>query len=303
MRFILAITLSIYVSTCAYGQPIKFTDNSNVWRILKIQDVPNTFTYTNCGYLRDTVQSGVSYKILNTTLIMPSGLLLVREDTTTAKVYAKFLPATSMSGMDTSEQVLYDYTWHVGDTVTRSMDGIFKHYVSGLDSTMIGSRRYKIWHLQPVSSPIATKPYDVIEGIGCTDNPAFPIFPIAFESATVLLCYSNVDGQPVVSPKVGLYFDNLTSCALDAEQVTRAEKLPVVVPDPLTDESVLELPYIISNGSLVITNELGRPVVNNLILGNDRIDLGHFVRCSGIYFYHIVDRTNCKVFSGKFVRN
>ncbi len=299
MKKVLYIYLFSVLSISSFGQKIRFSDRTNVWKELELADWPITYLDYQCNYIGDTISNGIKYEIFSGARGLPSGLCLIREDSILSKVYVKILPNFGGSSIDTTEQVLYDYNWQVGDTVIRNLNGYFIHVISGVDSTLINSVWHKVWHFQAVNS--GSKNFDIIEGIGCTDNPIFPLSPMNFENAFRLMCFRNFSGSPTVNPAISGYFDNKTSCTLGIDQIAEKSKNVLVIPNPINKSGKIVFPYTISTGSVILSNVIGQIVINIPIQNKEEIAIGDKIEVSCLYFYRVVDIQSGKVFSGKFM--
>lgn len=153
---ILLFTLAAFSS---FGQKIRFSDSTNVWRYYRWSDVIVGFVPypENDSYFGDTIYHGTKYQKLTNSFF--SGDIFIREDTILKKVFAVDI------FYDSIEQLLYNYNLNVGDT--------FKchyaiHIVTSMDSVIINAIWHKTWHLEAVPGG-TTAPYEyyVVEGIGC----------------------------------------------------------------------------------------------------------------------------------------
>ncbi|MES2703533.1 MAG: T9SS type A sorting domain-containing protein [Bacteroidota bacterium] len=299
LRYLLTM-LSVVACLSSYGQKIRFTDSTNEWKIFLIHGWPITHLTSYCNYIKDTVRNGKNYKIIRGSVCTPSGLCLVREDTSSKKVYSVIIPDFSMSDFDTSEQILYDYNWQLGDTVVRTVRNYFKHVISEIDSTDINGVWHKVWHFHEVYSDESSSDFDVIEGIGCTRDPLFPLIPGSFESHIRLSCFTNRYGTPPVAPIIG-HFNNISSCTLEAEDLPSANSETSVVPNPITEFSKIILPGKTQTGSIVVYNALGQAVVTLSVDNTTEILIGDKITVQGLYWYRVTTE-GCTSYTGKFVR-
>ncbi len=280
----------------ASGQKIRFSDSTNKWKIIYIHGWPIESMIMNCHWGTTKIKDSIEYRLLLGSTVT-AGDCLIREDTIAAKVYVRILPNYGGSGIDSTEQVLYDYNWQVGDTVIRNVREYYKHVITRIDSTMINSNWHKVWHFQEVT--ISSKDFDVIEGLGCTDDPIFPLFPMNFESASKILCFSNNSTIPFISPSVGGYFDNVTSCSLSLSEIKQREV--AIYPNPVNGYSKLLLPDNITCGTLSVHNTLGQTILNTPFEHKSQLLIGDQIKVPGMYYYRVTDADNGVSFSGKFV--
>ena len=211
-KTLLVITF-LLLSIASTAQKIHFTDTTNQWTYYLHNcsgETGITPTEYNDSYSGDTLIGGISYRRLLQSYL--TGLLYVREDTIAQKVYVRGVG-------DTADDLLYDYTLNVGDSFY-AYPGTPAHatfYVASEDSVQINTLWYKTWYL--ISAAGSTLPagisYTIIEGIGCDQQPLFPVKdPPNPERCTTVTCFHNKGTQPLVSPEVDGYFDNASSCSL-----------------------------------------------------------------------------------------
>ena len=79
-----------------------------------------------------------------------------------------------MKDTDTVDQLLYDYTLKIGDTLNTIYT---RHYVNDLDSVVINSAQHYVWHFVPAVyttiGSLHVADYYIIEGIGCLEIRCF----------------------------------------------------------------------------------------------------------------------------------
>lgn len=301
-RTLLAFLL-FFLSGSSFGQKIHFTDTTNVWHGYRYDDAdipyycdPETFSYSG-----DTVIRGVNYKILDPG--PPTYAMYIREDVS-KKVFV--LSPHYPPPNDTVEQLLYDFSLNLGDTF-KSYNSTYK--VAVFDSVLINSAWHRVFSLEPLSysgPPSVPRDYWVVEGIGCLTSPLFPLDPAIFEGDEMLTCFNSNGITPLLSYKVGGYFDNATSCGimpvpLWVNNVRDKTKGSLVVPNPINETSKINLPYNIQSGTLAIFNDVGQSIFNNTFQNMEELLIGDKINTRGIYFYRVIDNQSGNVFSGKFV--
>lgn len=147
----------------------------------------------------------------------------IREDTLNRKVF--FIPPT-----DTTEQLLYDFTMQVGDTVKGYIETFNVDIVQSIDSVLVGNNYRKRWSINP------SYQIDFIEGIGSTYgliefSPGFT--DAAFFSIT---CFQQ-NGQT-------LYPDTITNCQLIMTSVNSIESystLANISPNPFSTRTTVQI--------------------------------------------------------------
>ena len=281
--------------------------------------IPYVVRFTTAHYDGRETINGYNYQ----RLYYDFGYCFVREEQ--GKVYM-------IGNVDSTERVLYDFTLKLNDTVRQyyAYDN-YTSWVSSMDSTQLYGIWYKVWHFDGRDTNTYTKAvytyrYNVIEGIGCTNGVYYPAAPYDYSAySDQLLCFHNDMGyNGAISNPVTTYgydytgsYDNDLSCAifqpapvtppaddesLSTRLLTNSTGKPVLVPNPVTDESVIVLPSVIRSGTMVVLNELGQ-VISNLSFQNARsVPVGNKILAPGNYFYKIADLNSGKAFTGKITK-
>ena len=193
-----------------------------------------------------------------------------------------------------------------------SLNGTFRchystHYVNLIDSCLIGGRWHKVWHLQLHSSfsSIGSRSYSIIEGIGSTGGPDFPVCPASFEFSTFLICFNNNNIAPLVTPPVEAYFDNLGSCTSDVRlgdaNTLKKEAEISIYPNPIVPVSKIVFPLKINTGHLRIYSYLGLIIYDAVINNAQEILIGNKIHHQGIYIYQVTNLETGVKYEGKFV--
>jgi len=305
MKRTLLFLLFILLSISSFGQKIRFSDSTNVWHGYDWSDAvspPLSFPYFD-SYIGDTIIHAITYKILKQD--MGASMVYVREDTLTNKVYAiKTLPPDN----DSTEQLLYDYSLNIGDTFETNH---IRYQTTAKDSVIINALSYHTWHMHPFyvdsidMSVGSLNDIDIVEGIGCMNDPCFPLRPFSFETITNLTCFNNRGTTPPLSHTVGPYFNNSTSCSLTfglvVNNVANKNKNASLFPNPINESSEIVIPYNITSGNLVIVNDLGQEIINMPFQNKEQLLIGDQIKVPGIYCYRVRDNQSGATFSGKFV--
>ena len=302
-KLLLALSF-IVIALTTKAQKIKFTDTTNYWTGYNWSDAisPPIADIYHYFYGTDTVMSGLGYrKMYNAVTTDP--VAFIREDSVSKRVYAI---CSAFNPIDTTEQLLTDYSLHTGDTLrcrhTTSL-------VGSVDSVMINSTWHKVLYFTTISTDSIFHElfmdYYVIEGIGCASAPLFPLHPFTFEVASNLTCFNNRGITPPLSHLVGPYFNNTTSCTLTFGAFTKLVSVNhnnvKVSPNPIDESSRIILPYAIQSGTLLLINGMGQVVVNTAFNDLDEIPIGNRVQLPGIYFYRVTNNLSGERFFGKFV--
>jgi hypothetical protein len=286
---ILFLFLAICATFFAYGQKIRFTDQLNSWTIYQVDAdpffIPN---YTTSGYSGDTVINSFSYK----KYLGPLYEGYIREDTLAGLVYYRGFYCCQ----DTAEQILYNYNWQVGDSV---LHGDFHHYVSDIDSVEINGIVHKVWHVEQAYNFFATTDYYVIEGIGSTHGPTFPVDPMQFEHGFTLTCFHNNGSTPPLSHAVD-NFDNVVSCTLGIPGDRLNAQAISVVTDPGNAAVQIKFKQRVPSAAVAIYNAVGQLVFSDVLANVEVYSLTGRLDIPGIYFCNVVE--GAKRFSCRFVK-
>jgi hypothetical protein len=296
MKKSLATLLLFFAAVSAFGQKIRFTDSTNRWHGYYIDMWPaysHSYTYYfTSGWVPI---HGTLYKKL-----YGDAVAYIREDTVAKKIFA-----TSGSPTDSSEYVFYDFSLQVGDTF-KSKHAV--HVVAAIDSVIINGLYHKVWYLGNINSDPGWGSLDaiLIEGIGNIEDPAQPIRSSRmFEADYWLTCFTNNGTQPVLSHKIGTYFDNDTSCGmtfgLGVKQLQNGNSLVKVIPNPINEYSKITFPHSIQSGSLTILNSIGQVIFSLSFENKEELMIGDKISVPGIYCYTVTDEYSGEVLSGRFV--
>lgn len=291
MRYALLTASLLFLCLSSFGQKLRFTEESNVWKIRKLWHETGGYSHWLCSYTADSVVDGVLYKVLNS-----SASYFVREDTIAGKVYARpVLTHAPIYYDDTTEQLLFDYNWLLNDTATYFFQGVvYKNVVVGLDSVLINGVQHKVWDFSK-----GVRSYTVVEGIGCLKYPDFPLNPIIFEVEEDLICYTNKTGFPVLSKAIGV-FDNSASCALGSHEMR--PKRHELFPNPVGQFATIVSGEKIQTGTIVIVNASGKIVYRTSIGNTDEITIDTKGMADGLYLYRINNTLTGAVITGTFVK-
>ncbi len=142
--------------------------------------------------------------------------------------------------------------------------------------------------------------YTVIEGIGCLQGFTFPFYPNIGLSVSRLECFSNNGISPKVSPPVEFYFDNVTSCKNSVSHIEHIQHISIS-PHPANAASNITLPYIFTDGSIVIFNTMGQVVTEQVVQNQSKISVGSLKLNTGLYYYNITDARSGQTWQGKLV--
>lgn len=170
----------------------------------------------------------------------------LRQDTTARTVYF-------FSFNDTIERLYYDFNLHAGDTIRTYLQSTCyagDTIISEEDSVLINGNYRKRWKI-----PVFFGPEYIIEGIGNTSGPFFPVCTW-FEGGAVLVCCTQ---DNIVLFQDSMFTSTPGLCGLiDAIPPIETKQEVRLYPNPLQSESVLEtlnFPSVLS-----IFNNMGQLV-------------------------------------------
>ncbi len=292
MKGLMLIILAIYFSTATLAQKIHFTDTSNVWKELGIFSTggPVDFQYSTYTFIQDTTIDSIHYKRFNFESGYGGGSCsFFREDTILKKVYVRQYHFDTIRDTDI---VLMDYNLNVGDTFSGSyFDTIYKfrYVVAGIDSTLINSVWHKVWHFSRDLGGYYSYWCDVVEGIGCIQNPTYMLEPIGVrgEYSYYMYCFSNSGTTPLLSPRVS-FLDNSSSCNTFPHLNTNQMRLNVekitIYPNPTTNRITISTSDRIT--TVAINNLMGQTIYSQLYNSPEvKIDVADLP--TGMYFIKI----------------
>ena len=280
MKRIFFILCNIWLSIACDAQKIHFSDSTNVWQEFVVTSTggPPEFYYYNINVIRDSILGSVDYRVLNIGF-------MIREDTILKKVYARDV-------VNDSDVVLMDYNLNAGDTFTINFDSPipYQYVVNGVDSTLIDSIWYKVWHFSRFDSSSDFGPWcDVIEGVGCIQHPTYMLAAtgVSGESGHYMYCFSNKGVTPPLTPAVS-FFDNTTSCSyyptLEIDDLRLSKDDAIIYPNPVQSELNIISTEKIS--SVVISNLYGQMIYSPTSNSKEvQIDVSKL--SSGIYLAKI----------------
>jgi len=278
-----------------------FPDSNATWNISGL--VPwncpfNVDYYETLSILisGDTAIGNYNYHKLNTPYIdrscaqgglHPQGYVgAFREDTSARKIFF-------VQPLDSSENLLYDFTMVVGDTVKGFLSSYwaclpYAQIVNSIDSTLVGGSYRKRWI-------IGTGWFKFIEGIGSTAGLLDHVCEIIDGPITSLLCFSQ-NG-------IVLYPSNAWMCNVitGIESVKgNAENQISISPNPFHSEAKLQN---VNWGAcrMKIYNTIGVLIREEKILNLTSYTLHRDGLNDGLYFYELRTSSAEMIATGKFI--
>ena len=198
----------------------------------------------------------------------------IRQDTTVKKVF--YVPPT-----DTAEQLLYDFTLQVGDTVRGYIEAFTfptADIVQSIDSVLVGNTYRKRWNINSC--------YNIhfIEGIGSTYG-LFELTPgcITDQADYSLICFQQ-NGQP-------LYPDTTTNCHLitSINSIDNYSDQIKVFPNPSNGSFTVDFDTT-DITEIQLTNLLGNIIMKQQTDKQTQIKIDNLK--SGIYILTIINKDN-----------
>jgi hypothetical protein len=220
-----------------------------------------------------------------------------RQDTAARKVFY-VVPGAS------TEEVLYDFSLNVGDTVTSFLTSLLVScapdptIVASIDSVLIDGSYRKRWEWK----------YDawystyVVEGIGSLSGLLEAACSVIDGPFTALTC-ARQDNDVIYSS--ASYPD--TACAIIDEVKTLTFRETGIsasfAPNPFHDKSVLTVrgnEFGLQNFKLTVFNSLGALVREDEIPVRNAVIFSREYLSAGLYYYELSSGDNCQITTGKF---
>ncbi len=290
--FFLLLALS-GIFNSSFAQKVHFSDTSNAWKVV-LFDPDHAIAVDNYHFSGDSLY-GYGFS---------SVASVIREDTTTHKVYAI---SSNYADHDTTEHLLYDFSMGMGDTIKTHFA---RHYVTAIDSIQVNGVWHKKWQLKGcwmdtsmhITEMLAD--YSVLEGIGSLYGPRFPDYPFFFEIGSQLVCFENKGSKPALSSSPSYYFNNTTSCTnsfgLGVHNLLQSSAQLSVYPNPVNAETSIYFPADFS-GACTLYNITGCVVFKEQV-NTGALKIGGQITSPGLYFYMATDYKTGSVVSGKLVK-
>lgn len=291
------MTISIVLYTQKY---VPFPSENANWSQVKyymgVCDFPCKYQYKILG---DTlINSTIYHKIYRQNDSLASDLNAfywgaLRENE--KKIYFKYKDCNN-------EIRLYDFSKNVGDTLNNLYSEMnlcnsisYKSsIITAIDSILIDGSYRKSFHLDAVFNGNLW-----IEGIGCTNglfNPVIP--PLTCICSWDLVCFHQNNTVKYVTQNSSIkYIDPNIECfpiAINGLNNYNIKKVVSIIPNPITDKSILKWESSEAFATLTITNLLGKIVQTVDVSGKSEISLNKSDFNKGLYFGRIVSGRGSK---------
>jgi len=293
----------------AKSQRIHLVDTANRWAVehSAVAVPEHGVSFLRLQLTKDTIYYGQNYKMMEIVSFLDIGTIipgtgvgvggLYREDTLQKKAWC-----INFWYGDTTEHLIYDNSWQVGDSVrwkspNSSLNCSF--IISKADSTLINNVWHKVFSCQNNGCSSSAR-FKIIEGIGSDGGPGFPTAPATFEDHWSLRCFTNMTLTPSGGLNLSFSLGSNCSLAIDDDFIL-ADSDVRVIPNPVSAWSKIVLPYNFKDGIYTIYNYSGQMIKSSQFGNSSNIPLAELNFKSGIYFFKIIDRSSGKVFSGNFL--
>lgn len=237
------------------------------------------------------IVSASSYTIDPCKNTVPAYKGAIRQDINNKKVY--IVPPSA-----NSEQLLYDFTMQVSDTLKGYLASTHSSsqpdIVSSIDSVLVGNSYRKRWKINPYYS------IDFIEGIGST-------YGLVERSPANMMDWKTIGLACFKQNDITLYINtNLTStCNLITTSVNSIEKNSTAIkisPNPFSTQTTLSVGIpseqteeLFKDATLTVYNSFGQQVKQLTNISGQTIVLPREHLASGLYFIRLTQ--NNKIFS------
>lgn len=295
-KFLLLITVILTLSSQAQKSDYyPFPDSNAQWNVqLTLMGYPGPMheEFYSLIISGDTIINGLSYKKLmipfiqssgksTTTLITTGYKGAIRQDTVSRTVF--IIPPTTVT-----EQLLYDFTMQVGDTVKGYIETNTnpKDVVASIDSVMVGDNYHKRWNINPNYF------ISFIEGIGST-------YGLIESSPGGVVDWAGICITCFQQNGVLLYPDTATSCKLITSVPPGDMKKDnfKIYPNPSHGSFTVEFDQLMNIEEIRLTDLLGRIILRQQPGKLQKIEIGNLQNQT--YILTIIDKafntTNKKI--------
>ena len=315
------IKLTLLLFLFAFGvnaQKIRFSNHGNRWFTTGHAGVdPECPFHDIVTYGSDTLISGTTYQIVRESKYAdtfalgcpytPGGIYFfdtsyyVREDSTAGMVYFRY-PA-----LDTIEHLLYNYNLNLGDSINYDYVGAnsFVDSLASVDSIVINGTYHKLFYfVAKYPLGVSYRSYIVLEGIGCLDNPFYPVISGCFEYSEGLSCFSQSGWYPMIPTELDTfelnyytcwgeyYFRN--SCSLSVSEVD-ATTGNTLFPNPASNHIIVDLGNEVGSNEILVYDLTGKCIYSSNWMGSKmRFEINTTNWIDGLYFVNILiaDKVN-----------
>lgn len=259
-KFLLLITVILPLSSMAQKSDYyPFPDSNAQWNMhLSLMGYPGPAQEELYSIIisGDTLINGLSYKKLVIPFIQSSGKSInslitpgfkgaIRQDTVNRTVF--IIPPTTVT-----EQLLYDFTMKVGDTVRGYIETNTnpKDVVVSIDSVLIGSNYHKRWNINPNYF------ISIIEGVGST-------YGLIEYSPGGVVDWADISITCFQHNSIILYPDTATRCELITSILPGDKKSDnfKIYPNPSNGSFTVEFDKPMDIEEIRLTDLLGRIIL------------------------------------------
>ncbi len=178
--------------------------------------------------------------------------------------------------LSNTEKVLFDFTLEVGDTFEKDPITCFtgdygSTTVLSINNQFIAGENRKVLEMSGLGNDFW------IEGIGSTSGGLFGGLNW-IEGGASLICFIN-NGETY-------FFNNETECNIVLSNNDYSINEIILYPNPISERSILQLPYEAEVDQLKIYNISGR-LIKDIRITSDKFILNNMDYASGLYFYQV----------------
>lgn len=287
----LILLISSYTNAQDYNSLL---DHESEWHITSCTSSCTNDIYYTDG---DTVYNNFNYSILNGFHYI-SRTFWLREDLSEKKIYLSY-----DNGKSRTEQLLYDFSLQIGDTILLSnpitpfpSNGGFYSVDSIVSQNLLDNKSHKFFYLSPTPSNVSTNELPVwVEGIGGLTLINGPGGTPDVNNVGKLSCYFN-DGFLSYSQ-----LDSLDRCTV--KYVTGLAEIPKYTSSiyPTIFESILTLEDVSEISEVVIYSLSGEEVYRRKLNHQpyENLELSHLEK--GLYLIRLYYQ-NLPIISKKIVK-
>lgn len=295
LLFSILLTIQSIAQTSIYHP---FPENSAIWNfhysMYCFQNGQNDDTYS-ITIDGDTIINNQTYHKLVTPFIQSNSTGscgfatsidyngAIREDIANKKVY--YIPSS-----ENLEQLLYDFTLEVGDTVKGYLEPDFSELdtVHSIDSVLVGNNYHKRWLINSC--------YDIyiIEGIGST-------FGLIHKSNSCMTDLDNYSLNCFQQNGNSLYPESANNCNLITEilDIDKNENI-TILKNQINNSVTIEIENISNIKEIQIIDIKGNIIYQKINPIEKRINFNNY--SNGIYFLYLKDSKGNLIFRNKIIK-
>jgi hypothetical protein len=276
MKKLLFLISALFTLSSLAQQPVyfPFPESNAQWNMHMLQmgwpPLEKNYSIIISG---DTLINGLLYQKL--TIVNPAWYKgAIRQDTVNRKVF--IIPPAAAT-----EELLYDFTMHVGDTVKGYIENYLntKDIVENIDTVLVGNNYRKRWKIN--------SGYNIyfIEGIGST-------YGLVEYSPGTMVDAADFSISCFRQNSITIYPDTITNCGL----ITSAKPIEIqndqlrIYPNPSNGSFTIEFDKSLNIKEIRLTDLLGKIVFQQQTDNRTKIEITNLR--NEIYILTIIDKDN-----------